>query len=303
MPVNPSSPFQPLSDKDQMSLLVRVGYFLRMIDIGHSLFALPFAYLGAFLAVGGLVSAHDFWLITIAMVAARTAALSLNRLIDRHLDARNPRTANWILPQGLVPLSAVWASIGVSFGLLFWAAAKLNPLCIKLAPLAVAVLVAYSYTKRFTWTCHLILGLAIGMGPLGAWIAITESLAWTPVLIGLAVAFWIAGFDMMYASQDENFDRQEGLYSMPARFGVPATFNISAGLHLLTVLLLIGVGMIQGLGWLYYCGIGTAVTILIYEHWLVTPDDLSKMHTAAFRLNRYVSLIIFICTLADLIWI
>ena len=153
--------------------------FLRMIDIGHSLFALPFAYLGAFLAVGGLITAYDFWWITLAMVSARTAALCLNRLIDRHLDARNPRTANWILPQKLVPLGLVWASIFVAFGLLFWSAAKLNPLCIKLAPLAVAVLVLYSYTKRFTWMCHLILGLAIGMGPLGAWIAITESFALT----------------------------------------------------------------------------------------------------------------------------
>jgi 4-hydroxybenzoate polyprenyltransferase len=259
--------------------------------------------LGAFLAVGGIITAYDFWWITLAMVAARTAALSLNRLIDRHLDAQNPRTAGWILPQGLVPLGAVWGSIGVSLALLFWAASKLNPLCIQLAPLAVVVLVGYSYTKRFTWTCHLILGLAIGMGPLGAWIAITGGVTWTPILIGLAVALWIAGFDMMYACQDEEFDRREGLFSVPARFGTPATLKISAGLHLLTMLLLMGVGIIQGLGWLYYVGIGVAGLILSYEHWLITPNDLSKMHTAAFRLNRYVSLIIFICTLADLVWI
>lgn len=289
--------------KRQPSLWTRTGYFLRMIDIGHSLFALPFAYLGAFLAVGGLISAPEFWWITLAMVSARTAALSLNRLIDRHLDARNPRTAGWILPQKLVPLWLVWASIFVAFALLFWSAAKLNPLCVKLAPFAVAVLVAYSYTKRFTWMCHLILGLAIGLGPLGAWIAIRESIALTPVLISLAVAFWIAGFDMMYATQDEVFDLQEGLHSIPARFGIPATLKISAVLHCLTILLLIGVGALQGLGWLFYTGIGIASLVLIYEHGLVTPDDLSKMHTAAFRLNRYVSLIIFGCTLIDLMWI
>jgi 4-hydroxybenzoate polyprenyltransferase len=301
--VNPLTPLAPLPGKSQPGFLARTGYFLRMIDIGHSLFALPFAYLGAFLAVGGLITAYDFWWITLAMVSARTAALCLNRLIDRHLDARNPRTANWILPQKLVPLGLVWASIFVAFGLLFWSAAKLNPLCIKLAPLAVAVLVLYSYTKRFTWMCHLILGLAIGMGPLGAWIAITESFALTPVLISLAVAFWIAGFDMMYATQDEAFDRQEGLYSIPARFGIPATLIISAALHFFTVLLLLGTGVLQELGWLYYAGIGIASAILVYEHGLVTPDDLTKMHTAAFRLNRYVSLIIFGFTLADLLWI
>ncbi|MGI6648508.1 MAG: UbiA-like polyprenyltransferase [Bacillota bacterium] len=293
----------PSQSAIEIGLLTRIGYFLRMVDIGHTLFALPFAYLGAFLAAGGIHTLTDLWWITVAMVGARTAALCLNRMIDRHIDARNPRTAGWILPQRLVSLSAVWGSIFVSFFLMLWAAAKLNPLCVKLAPLAVMVLVIYSYTKRFTWTCHLILGLAIGLGPLGAWIAITESIAWTPVLVYLAVAFWIAGFDMMYACQDEEFDRQEGLYSVPARFGTPATLRISTILHGLTICLLIGVGVIQGLGWLYYIGIGIAATILCYEHWLITPNDLSKMHTAAFQLNRYVSLILFVFTLIDLVWI
>lgn len=282
---------------------VRLAYFLQMIDIGHSLFALPFAYLGAFLAVGGVPTLRDLWWITLAMIGARTAALCLNRLIDRHLDARNPRTSGWILPQGLVALEVVWASIAGSLVLLFWSASQLNLLCVKLAPLAVIVLVGYSYTKRFTWTCHLILGLAIGMGPLGAWIAIKEAITWTPIFIALAVAFWIAGFDMMYACQDKEFDCQEGLYSIPARFGIRATLFISAVLHFFTVALLILVGLWENLGWIYYLGIGVAMAVLIYEHRLVTPQDLSKMHTAAFGLNRYVSIIIFLCTLVDLVWI
>ncbi|NPV26343.1 MAG: UbiA family prenyltransferase [Firmicutes bacterium] len=278
----------------------KVVIFLRLIDFEHTLFALPFAYLGAFLAVGGVPTAHDFWWITAAMVGARTAALALNRLIDRHIDARNPRTANWILPRGLIGLPVVYLAIVLSLALLFIAAAHLNPLCLKLAPAAVFVLVIYSYTKRFTWACHLVLGFAIGLGPVGSWIAITARFDWPAILLGAAVALWVAGFDAMYACQDEEFDRQEGLYSLPARFGTARTLQITAGFHLFTVLLLVAVGVTLGLGWLYYMGVGIAAGVLIYEHLLVSPGDLSKMNTAAFRLNRYVSTIIFVFTLVDM---
>lgn len=278
----------------------KVVTFLRLIDFEHTLFALPFAYLGAFLAVGGLPTAHDFWWITAAMVGARTAALGLNRLIDRHIDARNPRTAGWILPRGLIGLPTVYLAIIFSLALLFIAAAQLNPLCLKLAPAAVFVLFIYSYMKRFTWACHLVLGFAIGLGPVGSWIAITGQFAWPPILLGGAVAFWVAGFDAMYACQDEEFDRQEGLYSLGARFGTATALKITAGWHFLTVLLLTGTGVLMDLGLIYYLGVAIAAGILVYEHRLVGPGDLSKMNTAAFRLNRYVSTMIFIFALVDM---
>lgn len=278
----------------QVGFLTKTKYFLQMIDIWHSLFALPFAYLGAFLAARGTPTLHQLGWITLAMISARTAALGLNRLIDRRIDAKNPRTANWILPRGLVKTPAVVTAIIVSLALLMVSASQLNDLCLKLAPLAVVVLVGYSYTKRFTWTANVILGLAIAMGPLGAWLAVTGYLETPAVLLSLAVALWIAGFDTMYACQDENFDRLEGLHSIPARFGTARALDIAAWFHTMTILLLLAVGFGMGLKFPYYLGVIIAALILRYEHRLVGPDDLSKMHTAAFRLNRYVSSIIFV---------
>jgi len=275
--------------------------FLKMIDFGHTLFGLPFAYLGAFLAVMGVPTLSQLGWITLAMISARTSALCLNRIIDRHLDRANPRTAHWVMASGQLPLALVWGTVLIGFLLLFLAASRLNPLCLQLAPLAVVVLWGYSYTKRFTWWCHIILGLAIGMGPVGAWIAITGRLDWQPILLSLAVACWVAGFDITYACQDIEFDRKQGLYSIPARFGIKGAFRFSETLHLIMVVLLIAVGLVLSLGVWYYIGVTIAALILLYEHRIVTPENLSRVNFASFKINRYVGLLIFVTTLADIL--
>lgn len=279
----------------------QVKKFLNLIDFTYTLFGLPFAYLGAILASRGVPSWSQLGWITLAMVGARTAALCLNRIIDRHLDRANPRTSNWILASGQLPLWPIWTAVFAGLGLLLISAAQLNSLCFKLAPLAVVVLWGYSYTKRFTWWCHLILGMAIGMGPVGAWIAITGSLDWQPFLLGLTVACWIAGFDIMYACQDIVFDRSRGLYSVPARFGEAGALRFSEGLHLLMVVCLILSGLGFHLGLWYYSGAAVTTAVLAYEHSIVRPGNLSRVHDASFRINRYVGLIIFATTLTDIL--
>ncbi|MDD4625891.1 MAG: putative 4-hydroxybenzoate polyprenyltransferase [Syntrophomonas sp.] len=278
----------------------KIREFLNMVDFGHSLFALPFAYLGAFLAAQGMPTWPQLAWITIAMVSARTAALCLNRLIDRHIDRANPRTSEWTLAAGRLPLSLVWFLVFFCFALLFYSASRLNPLCLKLSPLAVLALWLYSYTKRFTWWCHLLLGMAIGLGPVGAWIAISGSLDWQPIVLGMAVACWIAGFDSMYACQDIEFDQAHGLFSIPARFGIKGALLFSAIFHIFTFLLLLLNGVILNLACFYYAGVVFVGIILIYEHWIVKADDLSRVNFASFKINHYVGLIVFIMALLDI---
>lgn len=282
----------------------KVKAFFSLIDIEHTLFGLPFAYLGAFLAAltvyRGGPSFYDLFWITVAMVGARTAALCLNRIIDRHIDRANPRTKDWVLPSGQLPVKMIWVLVVISFALLLFAASQLNPLCLYLSPLAVIILWLYSYTKRFTWLCHLFLGMAIGMGPIGAWFGVTGIFSWIPVLIGAAVAFWVAGFDTMYACQDIEFDRQHGLHSIPARFGEKGALLFSALFHLLTIVFLLLTGIILQLGIWYYIGVGLASVILIYQHFIVKPGDLTRVGFATFSINRYVGLIIFVTTLIDI---
>lgn len=214
-------------------------------------------------------------------------------------DRKNTRTAGWALARGEFSLRLAWIIALLSVGALLLAAWQLNSLCFKLAPLAVLVLWGYSYTKRFTWWCHLILGLAIGMGPVGGWIAVSGQMDWPPFLLTLAVAFWIAGFDTMYACQDIDFDRQEGLFSIPARFGARGALYFARVFHLLSLLFFIAEGLALGMGWFYFLGIFLAAVILVYEHTLVTPDNLSLVNIAAFRVNRYVSLVVFLMTIVD----
>ncbi|WP_341372074.1 UbiA-like polyprenyltransferase [Thermosyntropha lipolytica] len=281
-------------------MINKLKLFLEMIDFEHTLFGLPFAYLGAFLAVKGMPSFHDLFWITIAMVSARTAALCLNRLIDREIDKANPRTRDRVIPAGKLSVPGVWIAVFVFLVLLFYSAYQLNILCVKLAPLAVAVLWVYSYTKRFTWWCHLILGIAIGMGPVGSWLAVTGSFALEPLVLGAAVAFWIAGFDTMYACQDIEFDRSYGLKSIPARFGEEGALKFSAFFHLLTVVFLVLNGLLLKLGFYYYLGVIFAALVLVYEHLLIKPGNLKKVNFASFVINRYVGLIIFGATLMDI---
>ncbi|KKM08781.1 prenyltransferase [Clostridiales bacterium PH28_bin88] len=279
----------------------KMRVFLEMIKFEHTVFALPFAYLGAFLAVRGMPTLAQLFWITMAMVGARTAAMSLNRLIDRHIDALNPRTASRALPQGLLSVAEVWVYTLASFALLYISASRLNILCVQLMPIAVLILVVYSYTKRWTWACHLVLGLADGLAPLGAWVAITGSVDLPGVILGLAVGLWVAGFDVIYACQDYEFDMNHRIHSIPARFGMPVALHVSRLMHALATIALTGVGLYLGLGFFYWVGVVAAAGLLIYEHRLISPQDLSKLGVAFLNVNSYLSLTMFVFTLLEVL--
>ncbi len=277
-------PFSPIN---------QVRIFLEMIKFEHTIFALPFAYLGMVLAAGGWPPWRTFFWITVAMVSARTLAMSVNRVADADIDARNPRTANRPIPRGLIAPRTVWAIAGLSLVVFFLAAAMLNTFVLKLAPLAVLFLVGYSYTKRFTWLSHWILGVTDGAAAAGAWAAVRASLDLPAWLLWLAVTTWIAGFDLIYACQDYEFDRQERLYSVPVRFGIATALRLAALNHVVTAICLALVGIIMGLGWPYWVGWLAAVGLLAYENSLVKPHDLSKVDVAFFTVNGYISVIVF----------
>ncbi|MCL5290060.1 MAG: UbiA-like polyprenyltransferase [Bacillota bacterium] len=275
--------------------------FLEMIKFEHTVFALPFAYIGALLTEQQIPTLHNLLWITLAMVGARTAAMSFNRLVDRHIDAKNPRTAARVLPKGLLGVAEVWVYVFLSFGLLAVSAYNLSPLALKLFPVAVFALSFYSFTKRFTWTCHFWCGAALGLAPLGAWVAITGSFHPAPLLLGLGVMLWVAGFDILYACDDYDFDRREGIYSIPARFGIKNALRISAAVHVLAPLCFIGVGILLNLGLFYYAGVVIASGLLACQHILVTPEDLSRAGLAFFNLNGTLSVTMFAFTLADIL--
>ena len=294
----------------------RIGVYLEAVKFEHTIFALPFAYLGMFLAAAGLPGvgapavgwsggpglptlAQFVW-VTVAMAGARTLAMAANRLIDRHLDALNPRTANRALPLGLMSNREMAALCAVSFAVLAFAAWQLNDLCLQLMPLAVVVLVGYPYTKRFTWLSHWVLGAADGAAPLGGWIAVTGQLAWEPLVLAAAVAAWIAGFDLIYACQDVEFDRRYGLHSLPARFGVAAALRVSSLGHVATVLLLGALGYRLALGFPFWLGLAAAAALLVYEHSIVSPRDLSRLNVAFFNVNGYIAIVVFMFTLGAL---
>jgi 4-hydroxybenzoate polyprenyltransferase len=276
--------------------------FLRMVKFEHTIFALPFALAAAALAARGHgLSAARVAGIVIAMAAARTAAMGFNRIADRRFDARNPRTAGRELPSGAISLGAAWTLTLVATAAFVAAAAALGPLCLALSPVALALLYGYSFTKRFTSLCHLFLGLAIASGPGGAWIAVRGDFGWIPGLLMIAVGCWIAGFDVLYALGDRDFDRAAGLHSIPARFGVLGALVISALLHLVTVAALFALAPVAGLGAPYLAGVALVTALLAYEHAIVRPGDLSRLGVAFFTLNGYVSIAFFAATLADVL--
>jgi len=287
--------------------------FLEMIKFEHTIFALPFAYLGMVLAwseVGALDAPIDwgtlFWQfvwITVAMAAARTAAMAFNRAIDAEIDARNPRTAGRPIQSGRISKRAVWVAGFIALGVMLFAAWQLNPFVLMLSPLAILGLVGYAYTKRYTWFCHIWLGMVDGAAAAGAWAAVTGSLANPiPWLLWAAVTVWIAGFDIIYACQDVDIDRDEGLHSIPARFGIPTALRLSQIFHVLTIVFLAAVGIVAGLTWPYWLGLVIVAGLLIYEHSLVKPNDLSKVNLAFFTMNGYISVITFIATVLGL-WV
>lgn len=283
----------------------KLKIILEMIKFEHTIFALPFAYLGAvlgsFVVTGDLPSWSQIFWITLAMVGARSAAMALNRLIDRVMDARNPRTKARAIPAGLLSVFEVLLFVIGSFALLILSAYMLNPLAVKLLPIAVFFLVVYSYTKRFTWACHFVLGIAIGLAPLGGWVGATGTLPWEAFILFLAVALWTAGFDIIYATQDSEFDHKNKLYSIPSYFGISKALIISKTCHVLAVLFLFILFLITPLSWVYLLGSLIAAGILVYEHSLVKADDLSKVDIAFFTMNGILSILVFLFTLGDLV--
>ena len=280
------------------ALLGRVVLYGRMIKFSHSVFALPFAFSSAVLAAGSGISWRQVAWILVAMVGARSAAMGFNRLADKDLDARNPRTAGRELPRGVLSRGEVWLFVIASAATLVVAAAMLNPLCLVLSPVALLVIFGYSYTKRFTALSHLFLGLALALAPMGAWLAIRGRVEAPPVVLGLAVLFWVAGFDTIYACQDEAFDRAAGLHSLPARLGTRRALVLARLFHVVAVALLAGLYALVPMHPLYLVGVSAVAALLVYEHSLVRADDLSRIDAAFFTVNGWISLGYFVVTLA-----
>ena len=285
-----------------MSIFSRVVTFGRMIKFSHSIFALPFALAGATLAAAavGITWQQVMWII-VAMVGARTAAMGFNRLVDRDVDALNPRTQNRELPRGIIKPATVTAFVLLSSLLFFIAAYNLNRLCFMLSPVALGVVLSYSYLKRWTWASHFVLGLALGIAPVGAWIAVTGTLDPEPILLTLAVMTWVAGFDVIYACQDYGFDVNHGLFSIPQRIGIRRALLVARGLHVLTVICLLAIKWVFGLQFLYLAGVVIVAVVIVYEHSLVSADDLSKVNVAFLTTNGIISIVYFLFTIGDVL--
>ena len=284
-----------------MPVLHNLRVTLEMIKWEHSVFALPFALCGAMLAAGGLPTAHQLVWIVVAMVAARSAAMAFNRLADATIDAANPRTRARALPAGHLSPTFVAAFVVVASAVFVIAASQLNRLALWLSPAALALLLFYSYTKRFTRWSHLVLGVALGIAPAAAWIAVRGSLDPRILLLTAAVTFWVGGFDVLYACQDFDFDRQAGLHSIPRHFGIRAALWVARGFHLVMVGLLIALLIVFGLGKLAACGVLVVIVLLLYEHSLVKRDDLSKLNAAFFTMNGVISVLFFFFVAGDLL--
>ncbi|MFD9885130.1 menaquinone biosynthesis prenyltransferase MqnP [Streptomyces alboflavus] len=282
----------------------RTKAFLRLVMIEHSVFALPFAYIAALTAMFEW-DKNIHWgrllLVTICMVGLRTFAMAANRIIDREIDARNPRTAHRELVTGAVTVKSAWTGALIAVVVFLGSAALLNPLCLALAPVAVIPMVVYPYGKRFTNFPQAILGIAQAMGPIGAWLAITGEWSWTAVILGLAVGVWIGGFDLIYACQDVDTDREVGVLSVPARFGIPAAIWGARGCHFVTTALFVWYGLQTGAGAFFWLGLVVVAGAFLYEHSIVRPHDLSRLNRAFFQVNGFIGIALFACALLDLL--
>jgi len=275
-----------------MSVFAAVVTWGRMVKFSHTLFALPFALAGAALAAAEtrITWGQLLWIV-VAMAAARNAAMGFNRLVDQAFDGRNPRTASRELPSGRLTRVAVWTFTWLLAALFVFASFRLSALCGRLSPVVLAVVFGYSYTKRFTWASHLILGIALGIAPIAGWLAVSGELALAPCLLGAAVMLWVAGFDLLYACQDVEFDRSEGLFSVPARFGVGRALTLARVLHAGALAALAAVGPTLDLHPIYWAGIAVIAALLVWEHRLVRPEDLARLDVAFFNMNWIISVI------------
>ncbi len=283
-------------------VLSKIATYLEMIKFQHSIFALPFAYLGAFLAEKRVPSLAALFWITVAMVGARSFAMAVNRIIDKEIDRRNPRTANRALPKGQLSVSGVLVFSLASLVVFLIAVFHLAPLCRYLWPFVVIPFVIYPYTKRFTWLSHFLLGACLGLAPVGAWVAITNTLAVEPLLLGAAVMCWVAGFDIFYAIQDVDFDRAHGLRSIPAAFGIRISLVFTKTLHFFVIVLLAWVGLRLDLGFIYFTGVFIAGVLLIYENSIVKADDVSRLNVAFFTMNGVISVVMFLFVAGEILF-
>ncbi|MBI5116095.1 UbiA family prenyltransferase [Candidatus Poribacteria bacterium] len=281
-------------------LFAKIATILEMIKFSHTLFALPFAIMSAFLAAGGLPSGRQLLWILVCMVGARSAAMSFNRIADARYDALNPRTSQRAIPTGKLTVAETAAFMLVMMALFVFSASRLNRLSFALSPVALAIILGYSYTKRFTYYSHFVLGLALAIAPVGAWIAVTGSLSLVPLLLGLAVLLWTSGFDIIYACQDFEFDKRVGLHSLPGRLGITRALVLSAILHAAMVIVLMAIFVVAHMGNAFLAGAFLVSILLVYEHAIVKPGDLSRVNAAFFNVNGAVSLLLMALTIADI---
>ena len=288
-------------------MISKIKTFFELIKFEHTVFALPFAYLGMMMAHNTHVVGNGrdrslqyvFVWVTLAMVGARTAAMTLNRIIDLKIDRINPRTENRPICTGQFSVLAAWSAVAVSLALFFISAALLNPLCFKLSFAALGLLAGYHYVKRFSFLCHFALGLVLAAGPMGGWLAVTGRFSWRPVPLALAVLFWVAGFDILYSLQDMDFDKAHGLHSIPVRYGQNRALRISEYCHWATAGFLILFGVVNGLGIIYWAGVALCAAVLKLEHGLISEDDLSRINTAFFTLNGWVGVLLLAFTFLE----
>ncbi len=281
-------------------MIERIKTYMEFIKVEHTVFALPFALTSALIAAKGFPTLYQTFWIVVALFGARTAAMSLNRLIDAEIDAKNPRTASRHIPRGAVKKWEALLLSVLGFAVMVFSAYKLNSLALELSPVAIVILTLYSFTKRLTALCHIVLGVAVALAPLGAWIAVRGSVEVEAVLLSLAVGFWVAGFDIIYAFQDVEFDRKEGLYSIPARLGEERALILSRLFHVITFACLLAVGVLSHLGFLYYLGLFASAFFMVKEHLIVSRSkDRTSIGFAFFNMNGYISLTVFFFTLLN----
>jgi 4-hydroxybenzoate polyprenyltransferase len=278
----------------------KIKKYGELVMFSHTLFSLPFALISMLFAAHGIPALRVIFWIVAAFIGARTGANAINRLIDSKIDAKNPRTAGRQIPKGKVKKSEAAFLTIISFALFIFAATQLNPLCVKLLPVAIFLFVIYSFTKRFTWSCHLVLGITCAGAPVGAWIAVTGNISLTCLVLGAANALWVAGFDIIYGTQDVDFDRQQGLYSIPAVFGVKNALIISSVFHSTAIIFLILIFFMMHLGIFYILGIGVVTVLLVIEHYVVSPNNLNSVKIASYGINQLVSIVFLIFTTADI---
>ncbi|MEK4848454.1 UbiA-like polyprenyltransferase [Paenibacillus sp. FSL H7-0756] len=282
---------------------LKLKMFSELVMFSHTLFSLPFAIISMVWAAGGWPSGHMMLWGLIALIGARNGANAFNRLVDRTFDGNNPRTAHRHLPQRLLAEKEVILFIIINYALFIVASGMLNLLCLVLSPVAIVLISSYSYTKRFTFLSHLYLGFVIASAPIGAWFAVTGNIAFTPFVIGTVVMLWIAGFDIIYGTQDIEFDRKNGLWSIPSFFGLEKALRISKGLHFIMVMLLLFLYLWRDLGWMYLVGIGIATVLLMAEHKIIKPANRKLMKVASYNLNQVISMVILLCTLIDYFYV